>query len=361
LLWCSARWCSTGSSAATSAASQGSLPPRRHALRVRWPAGRGSGYDARLGMTISWVTLGTGLVGLAAVGAATDQLLMFTKKRRLYDALLRFWLRLDNARVADLPRSAAAAVARRLYVFRRRPRGSIAWSIAISVALTASAALIGRVARSQYFGGYAMPQGTSIASATEMHITWLFHKIGIYAPAFAINWAFDLVTVIVTVFALDRFAKSRGAWRGLVWLAGTALIAYGLAVSCLAVSYAATNFARFTGGFVDTLLVANRAVSSVLTLSFDDNTAYIMDDGFFATTTMVPITAYLLVLVGLWLLKGFTTIALGAGKYGMELALEPSPTEIRDKFRPFTLLGLFLGLLGGLIKVICDLVIAFTG
>jgi hypothetical protein len=79
-----------------------------------------------------------------------------------------------------------------------------------------------------------------------------------------------------------------------------------------------------------------------------------MDDAFFACTTLVPIGLFLCVLFCLTMMKLLVQVVVGVGRYVAALAIEPTPSELREKFKPFTLFGIFFGLMSIAVKLAID-------
>ena len=91
---------------------------------------------------------------------------------------------------------------------------------------------------------------------------------------------------------------------------------------------------------------ASSAVWSLISLSPTASSARDLDDAFYAATTLLPSLAYLLLLALAVLAKLTMPLALRAARYWLQLATEPLPSEVSGKFQPFTLLGVFVGVLG---------------
>jgi hypothetical protein len=312
---------------------------------------------------VTWATVGTLCAALAGIGASTDRLLARSTKRRLYDGMTSAWYRLGETRVRDLP-GTAAQLALRPFAFldwRRRPARTAVATLAMSVCLTAIMALIGRLARRRVYPLYDPPWLPATATAwqvMETHSMWLLDKWGHYMPAILVNLVFDATTVVITLHLLRAVrASSRPLGRVGIVLANLGA-AFLLAVASLAIAYLAVGqdtgtrhaFARALAVLVD-----------ALSLSFPARDAPTLDDAFFGASTLLPIGAYLIVLLVLVIAKALLSGARALLVYYLELAAEPLPQEVDTKFVPFTLLGLLFGAVGALAKLVVDLAGTATG
>jgi hypothetical protein len=283
-------------------------------------------------------------------------MMLRNSKRRLYDWLTSMWLRLDSTQVADLPGNVAKlalAPGERLAQWKRVYKlGLMALA---SATLTVSAAITGRIVRRLAFPDYkssVLPASTSTWNLVQTQTGWLYDKVGYYAPAFIVNFVFDGVTLWLTFLLLRHVRDQRLALVRLLVLAANVGVASVLAVTCLASAYYAVHPNEGVG---ESLFRSWDIVRATLTMQLESRHAATLDDFFFAASTLIPITVFLLLLGVLLIAKALLWASRSIAAYWLELMTEPLPNEVDTKFAPFTLLGLLFGSIGVALKLVSEL------
>ena len=304
----------------------------------------------------SWPAIAAFCTALTMLGAAVDKFLLRSSKRRLYDSLTAAWLRLDAVQVADLPALAAERALSPFELAKARSRTAY-WLLTFicSVALTGTSALAGRIVRGAMYTRYdvALPVETSFLRTTLTHLAWLYEQRDRYYPEFLVNYAFDVMTIGVTVVILMRIRATKSTWTRVTLVATNLVVAVALSITCLAVSYRVLGSTISWAGL---FILSADLIGSTLTLRFEPRHAPYLDDFFYAASTLLPIACYMLLLLVLVLAKTILHYARAATTYGLELATDPLPSEIDSKFSPFTLVGVLFGSLGAIAKLFSELV-----
>jgi len=285
-------------------------------------------------------------IALAGIGSLVDITLKGGAKARIYDWAVGKWLALSEVRIGDLP----ARIARAADLPYRRilALGWWAWPVSAlaSFGLTGAAAVFGRWLR---FGLGKMSHPTVVESV------WHFGTMpSRYVPALLVNWTFDLLTIVVTFHILRLVAVSKYPSKRILLLLLNVGVAVGLAFACLFTAHVATT-SVVGNTYANDLSAATTTLVHTWTLSVKPEEFSYVDDALFASTTLIPTICFTLVLAILIAAKLFIEAVLRVFLYYLELLAEPLPRDVREKVKPFTLAGAFLGIIGLCLKLAIDI------
>ena len=291
-------------------------------------------------------------------------------KTRLYDALLRLWIRIDDSQLIDFPRVTAHATIRlKTAVFGAK-------SLSIRALITASLTSITLTTIALSF--LAFRSGSPSFRSFATFFPGLFYRYQMFIPAvYLTNLAYDLATLWTTIFVLGIVISRGTSIRGFLFLLTDAVIAFLLAVACLysavliseqfnhlwildrmkddVLAQTATSLhdLRSTGSVVAVVVHVGESLWStlraVITLGVEGNTYNPMALG--SATTLAPTIVYVGILMFLMIAKTILTLSAYSTQYALEKATEPNieTPDHTDKFKPFTILGMVASVFSGLV------------
>ena len=177
------------------------------------------------------------LLTLLGGSAAADNLIPYRYKKRLHDAAVRFWLRLYENEIPDLPRLLANGILKRTLNIRRRPLLTFLIYLAIcAIFLSVVYSLI----------PFLEPPGPVVHLPTSPELRHFrpdfFDKMPLPRIELVLTIAaFDLVTLALSIHLLKSLRKDKiGVW-GCKFIVHLAVI-WLLAITCLATADSVGNF-----------------------------------------------------------------------------------------------------------------------
>jgi hypothetical protein len=302
---------------------------------------------------LSWEIIAVSSGAAAGLGAALDRLLLESQRMRIYDWALDRWLCLSDARLSDLPSAAARVVLRRSEAFARSALRISLFTLPVSTALTASAAVVGRVLRdtAQHPDHAAFPLGERVAAQVAHYV--YFMGLGHYIPALLTNWLFDSLTLLAFFRVLKRVQHSASAGTRVGALVSGVLSASVLAFACLVCAHL-LSLATLGPYYDHDIGAACLALWHFLTFQIGAQDASYYDDVGYAVSTLVPIVGFSAWLLVLLIAKGVVSAALGISLHGLRLIADIHPAEARSKLSPFLLVGTLFGIVSIVSKVVVD-------
>jgi hypothetical protein len=310
-------------------------------------------------VVVSWEIIAVSSAAAAGLGAAVDRLLLESQRMQIYDWALDRWLRLSNAKLSDLPSSAALLILRRSEAFARSALRLSLLTLPISTVLTALAAIIGRVEldAARHPDHTALPLDDRFAIQVDHYVRYV--GLGHYVPALLTNWLFDSMTLVVFFRVLRMVQRSPNTGTRLSALASGVLFATVLAFACLICAHFTT--VATSGPYYDhDIGSACLALWHFLTFQIGAQEASYYDDVGYAVSTLVPIVAFTTWLLVLLIAKLMVSAALGISLHGLRLIADTHPAEVRSKLSPFLLVGTLFGILSIISKAVIDLAKAFA-
>jgi hypothetical protein len=255
----------------------------------------------------------------AGLGVIIDRLMLNRHKGRIHDALLRYWVHLDELSFPDIWRVFAAYAIRfftRIFGKRIRSFRCIITIILVSFCLTFCAILLGILIEIQTIGGIVKFLG-------------LWGLIGL----FFINLIFDTATGLVTAKVLSVIHHSTPA-KAIALIVLDIILAYIFAIACatpphLYFDMTLTDTVSFLAiGIIEHLVTFSSEIQSIIF--------------FYCGTTFIPTFIYLTILATLIISKAILGIGIRFTKYFLERATE---VEKSKDLAVFTLTGSFFSVI----------------
>lgn len=170
----------------------------------------------------SWEALVISLTVLNSLCVALDRLFLHRQKSRLQHFLLAYWVRLDDTDIKNLHHAVALKT---LSLLRRlaRPFNRLSLGLLGIVSLSMAATVI------------ALIVGASLQSEPPFELldfssaSW--HTAGVWSYMFALNLLFDVATLLVTMFLLQRIVH-HGVVLGCLFVLSDVAAAAGLGILC---------------------------------------------------------------------------------------------------------------------------------
>lgn len=312
----------------------------------------------------TWLIVVSVLIAAPAVGAAIDTLLRRNHRVAVYDRLLATFLQLDNERWRTLPQWAGLrimAVGRTVLGRSWIRRLSIALGgslLVTTVAIYMAGCLVWELTQPRRVRNYVecidgpitheLKTLTQTGAGPLLDSEMLFRVRLNTAWVFSINMICDLATAAITVIALRLIIATRRSWVAALLVGANFLVASFLADLC-ASALTDGHDIMFYGQrlFYRPFWVVQFWLQPLEQLGDLPRALY-------ASTTFLPTALVLFVIICALAAK----LALTISQYVLGAALEePLTTEqIATKFRPFTLAGATLGILGTISKALHELV-----
>ncbi len=253
----------------------------------------------------------------ATIGIVIDRLLLNRTKGTLHQNLLKYWIRLDESNIPDLVTiMARVGISAIQFVFR--PNSSLLFKTVISFTLsgmiTLLAILIGEILSSSY-----------------QPFSNLTYQPFIVFQLIAINFPFDLLTVVITYHLLIKISEERAVNQAyLIFLDIIAASVCAILCGIFALLWFDSKYTFFE--------MLRRLFSYILILlepagTTGSDSAII---GAYVSTTLIPTMSYMILLFFLILTKPIIIFGKKYAAYFIERV-----TEVKDhrELIVFTLLG----------------------
>lgn len=287
----------------------------------------------------SWEAVSILAAVLAGCGVLADRILLDRQKGQLQLILTRWWCRLDETRIPNLPSLVSGWFLRLVTKIggrdRYTTRGFLIAGI-VSVLLTSAALLFGNLP------GY---DWQFAANQFVYRFSNMPKLVSLYLP----NLFFDIVTISITV-AIVRKIHRHGPFNAFGWIAIDITFAGLLAISCAAAAVGAidilvlkqppevvVNFIAWWGGML----------ALCCPLNPNSSPAYAID-ALYSMTTFIPTVLFM----GFLVICGVAKVAARAGRVVSLHVLEKSTEGEPENLLVFGILGGFVGVLGLFAKAI---------
>jgi hypothetical protein len=308
---------------------------------------------------MTWEIVAVSSTAAAGLGAAADRFLLESQRMRIYDWAVGGWLRLSDAKISDLPRAAARLALRQTEAFSSSFLRTLLVTLPISAALTATAAVVGRMLRHAVQYPHNLPVTLEEQVALEVHHYVSYMGVGYYVPALLTNWLFDSLTLLVFFRLLRHIQHAERAGARVRAMLQGVLSAVALAFGCLICAHLAT-MAAHVPYYDHDIGAACVALWHFLTFQVNTRDAAYYDDIGFAVSTLLPFAGFSAWLLVLLVAKGLVSAVLGASLHGLRLIAETHPAEVRSKLSPFLLVGTLFAILSVISKAVVDIAKALS-
>lgn len=290
------------------------------------------------------------LVLLNSICIATDRLILKHEKPNLYLWFLKLWDRIDSLKVPDLPRfSAESALALATSIFGDK-------IISIRTFMF-SILLSGLITTLSIAAGVLFTQGQRYVFEGS-----LFYMTKYPLSIYAINYAFDIMTIVLAIACLRKIVSSYPA-KAFSWSLVIIIQSFVLAVACYMALYLVWYHDEAGIALTDIsfgLAIAKDSIQYALCRFFffwmRGETAITHHTmwGFYACSTFIPLFIYCIVLLLLFVTKAVLSLSRLVTVRVLLRILENDPDSDGERhyFHPFTTLGFILTVLGSAITLL---------
>lgn len=177
--------------------------------------------------------------------------------------------------------------------------------------------------------------------------------LGQTALIYGINLAFDILTIVVTFHVLRCIVNAKPI-RALYLLVFDIFAALLFAIGC------ALSLSAVIDGLGD---LANPFFTLLAVFTWDEIAKdVVVEDGFFASTTLLPTSVFISIMIFFILAKPIAVYGRGGLLFMFKRITQDDPIipANEDKFQPFTLLGILLSVIGALAGTIVAIVKAIS-
>ena len=279
----------------------------------------------------------------AGLGVAIDKLLLPRQKKYFFDKTENFWFFLDALEFHKLPARAAETflhaknmiVGEKLFSLR-----GVIRALFFSLFLTTAMFFLGQstgIIIPQFYD----PDGVSLDVPDLLSVSWTFFTEHLdHLRVYSTNFVFDFVTVLCTIFAINKVLGARHVFQQFLWISVDITVCVFLFYVCLFVLLNANTL--YLGGSIPfsgfhEWLYTKVTQDHIVVLAF-----WFIPQLLFTSTVFYPTILYLFFLLTLALLFMSAQIAKLAGLQLSELSSLGGKTIF---FYAGTVLGLIVGLI----------------